>query len=60
MGDKLMVQAVFERDYPVIHGNIVIVATLHLVRQPDPPILTSAWGRTQRSEWTARGQTVGA
>ena len=28
---QLMVQAVFERDYPVIMGNLVIVATLTLV-----------------------------
>jgi peptide/nickel transport system permease protein len=28
---KLMVQAVFERDYPVIMGNLVIVAVLTLV-----------------------------
>jgi peptide/nickel transport system permease protein len=27
---QLMVQAVFERDYPVIMGNLVIVATLTL------------------------------
>src|SRR5207247_3312143 len=28
---QLMVQAVFERDYPVIMGNLVIVSTLTLV-----------------------------
>ena len=28
---QLMVQAVFERDYPVIMGNLVIVAVLTLV-----------------------------
>jgi peptide/nickel transport system permease protein len=28
---QLMVQAVFERDYPVIMGNLVIVATLTLI-----------------------------
>ncbi|MGH7305602.1 MAG: ABC transporter permease subunit, partial [Candidatus Rokuibacteriota bacterium] len=28
---QLMVQAVFERDYPVIMGNLVIVATITLV-----------------------------
>ncbi len=31
---QLMVQAVFERDYPVIMGNLVIVATHHPDRQP--------------------------
>ena len=31
---QLMVQAVFERDYPVIMGNLVIVATITSDRQP--------------------------
>src|SRR5258708_25788359 len=31
---QLMVQAVFERDYPVIMGNLVIVSTLPLVANP--------------------------
>ena len=31
---QLMVQAVFERDYPVIMGNLVIVVDAHPGRQP--------------------------
>src|SRR3989442_5447002 len=48
---QLMVQAVFERDYPVIMGNLVIVASLTLVANliadltyslVDPPIRVAA------------------
>ena len=48
-----MVQSVFARDYPVVMGNLVIVSTLTLVRQPHAPTSPTALVSIRASAWAA-------